>query len=81
MSRLTHAVSPQSGPCAPPGQPARIASPTAGSLIARNPDIPSNCQCVSFSIEGGKFHWLMNGKSVCPRPRCAVAGAAGRRGA
>jgi len=43
-------------------QLARITSPATGSLIALNLDILPSCQRVSFSIEGGKFHWLTNGK-------------------
>ena len=46
------------------------AVPAAGSLIARSPDIPSHGQCVSFSIEGGKFHWLMNSKKA-PATLCS----------
>lgn len=41
---------------------ARITSPTTGTIIALDPDIPPNRQRVSFSAEGSKLHWLMDGK-------------------
>ena len=45
--RLDHAAAIQSGSCALRDPPARITSPTMGSFIALNPEIPPNCQRVS----------------------------------
>jgi penicillin-binding protein 1C len=44
------------------GQAARITSPTAGTIIALDPDIPPNRQRLSFSAEGSNLRWLMDGK-------------------
>uniref|UniRef100_UPI000E0CFE68 penicillin-binding protein 1C n=1 Tax=Rhodoferax ferrireducens TaxID=192843 RepID=UPI000E0CFE68 len=43
-------------------QLARITSPTTGTIIALDPDIPPNRQRVSFHAEGTGLHWLMDGK-------------------
>jgi penicillin-binding protein 1C len=40
----------------------RITSPTTGTIIALDPDIPPNRQRVSFSAEGNNLRWLMDGK-------------------
>jgi penicillin-binding protein 1C len=41
---------------------ARITSPTSGTIIALDPDIPPNRQRVSFSAEGQGVAWLLDGK-------------------
>ena len=41
---------------------ARITSPTSGTIIALDPDIPPNRQRVSFSAEGQNVAWLLDGK-------------------
>jgi penicillin-binding protein 1C len=41
---------------------ARITSPTTGTIIALDPDIPPNRQRVSFSADGNNLRWLMDGK-------------------
>ncbi len=41
---------------------ARITSPTSGTIIALDPDIPPNRQRVSFSAEGANVAWLLDGK-------------------
>ena len=41
---------------------ARITSPTSGTIIALDPDIPPNRQRVSFSAEGADVAWLLDGK-------------------
>jgi penicillin-binding protein 1C len=41
---------------------ARITSPTSGTIIALDPDIPPNRQRVSFQAEGQNVAWLLNGK-------------------
>ena len=41
---------------------ARITSPTSGTIIALDPDIPPNRQRVSFSAEGTNVVWLLDGK-------------------
>jgi penicillin-binding protein 1C len=43
-------------------QLARITSPTTGTIIALDPDIPPNRQRVSFSAEGTGLRWVMDGK-------------------
>ncbi len=43
-------------------QPARITTPTTGTIIALDPDIPPNRQRVRFVAEGTNLHWLMDGK-------------------
>jgi penicillin-binding protein 1C len=40
----------------------RITSPTSGTIIALDPDIPPNRQRVSFSAEGQGVAWLLDGK-------------------
>ena len=44
------------------GQAARITTPTTGTIIALDPDIPPNRQRVSFVAEGANLRWLMDGK-------------------
>ena len=41
----------------------RITSPTSGSIIALDPDIPSNRQRISFRAEGRDLRWLIDGKT------------------
>jgi penicillin-binding protein 1C len=41
---------------------ARITSPTSGTIIALDPDIPPNRQRVSFAAEGQGVAWLIDGK-------------------
>jgi penicillin-binding protein 1C len=41
---------------------ARITSPTSGTIIALDPDIPPNRQRVSFQAEGQNVAWLLDGK-------------------
>jgi penicillin-binding protein 1C len=43
-------------------QPARITSPTTGTIIALDPDIPPRHQRVRFQAEGTNLRWLMDGK-------------------
>ena len=45
-----------------------MTSPTVGSLIALNPNILSNCQRVSFCVEGCKFRWLTDSKVFAKAP-------------
>ena len=45
-----------------PDTPARITAPASGTIIALDPDIPPSHQRVSFSAEGAKLRWLMDGK-------------------
>ncbi|MES2361716.1 MAG: penicillin-binding protein 1C [Pseudomonadota bacterium] len=40
----------------------RITAPTSGSIIALDPDIPPTRQRVSFSAQGRKLRWAMDGK-------------------
>jgi penicillin-binding protein 1C len=40
----------------------RITSPTSGTIIALDPDIPPNRQRLGFSAEGRNLRWLMDGK-------------------
>ncbi|MDO9405468.1 MAG: penicillin-binding protein 1C [Polaromonas sp.] len=41
----------------------RITSPTSGTIIALDPDIPPNRQRLSFTADGGpQLRWLMDGK-------------------
>jgi penicillin-binding protein 1C len=42
--------------------PARITSPTTGTIIALDPDIPPNRQRVSFQATGTGGRWLLDGK-------------------
>ncbi|MDO8768282.1 MAG: hypothetical protein Q7K57_06225, partial [Burkholderiaceae bacterium] len=41
---------------------ARITSPTSGTIIALDPDIPPNRQRVRFQAEGANLAWLLDGK-------------------
>ncbi len=41
---------------------ARITSPTSGSIIAIDPDIPPNRQRLNFSAKGSGLRWRMDGK-------------------
>jgi penicillin-binding protein 1C len=41
---------------------ARITSPTSGTIIALDPDIPPNRQRVNFQAEGQNVAWLLDGK-------------------
>lgn len=45
-------------------QPARITSPTTGTIIALDPDIPPRHQRVRFTAEGSNLRWLMDGKTM-----------------
>jgi penicillin-binding protein 1C len=40
----------------------RITSPTDGTIIALDPDIPPRNQRVSFQADGANLRWLMDGK-------------------
>ncbi len=42
----------------------KIIAPTAGTVIALDPDIPSKAQRVSFKAEGRNLRWRMEGKVV-----------------
>ena len=46
----------------------RITSPTNGSIIALDPDIPPNRQRVRFTAEGTKLRWLIDGKVFAQGP-------------
>ena len=48
---------------ATPATPPRITAPVSGTIIALDPDIPPNCQRLSFSAEGQATRWLMDGKA------------------
>ena len=39
-------------------------SPTTGTIIALDPDIPPNRQRVSFAAEGQHLRWLLDGKPL-----------------
>ncbi len=41
----------------------RITSPVNGTIIALDPDIPPNRQRVSFTANGQKLRWVLDGKS------------------
>lgn len=43
---------------------ARITSPTNGTIIALDPDIPPASQIVTLKAEGHQLSWLLNGKIV-----------------
>ena len=49
-------------------QAARITTPTTGTIIALDPDIPPNRQRVSFAAEGTDVRWLMDGKVFAKGP-------------
>ena len=42
----------------------KITSPTSGTIIALDPDIPPKAQRVSFKAEGHNLRWLMDGKPL-----------------
>ena len=42
----------------------KITSPTSGTIIALDPDIPPKAQRVSFKAEGRDLRWLMDGKPL-----------------
>ena len=42
---------------------AKITSPTSGSIIALDPDIPPNRQRISFRAEGRDLRWQIDGKA------------------
>ena len=42
----------------------KITSPTSGTIIALDPDIPAKVQRVSFKAEGRDLRWLMDGKPL-----------------
>lgn len=48
--------------------PPRITSPTSGTIIALDPDIPPNRQRVSFAAEGPHLRWRMDGKPFAKGP-------------
>jgi penicillin-binding protein 1C len=43
---------------------ARITSPTNGSIIALDPDIPPQRQRLTLQAQGHKLHWLLDGKPL-----------------
>ena len=45
------------------GAGGRITSPTTGTIIALDPDIPSKNQRVSFQADGSNLRWLMDGRA------------------
>ncbi|RZI94659.1 MAG: penicillin-binding protein 1C [Variovorax sp.] len=49
-------------PAAFTGAAARITSPTSGTIIALDPDIPPNRQRVRFESEGAGVRWQIDGK-------------------
>ena len=50
------------GAKAPDQAPARITSPSPGTIVALDPDIPPANQRVRFTQEGSAGRWLMDGK-------------------
>jgi penicillin-binding protein 1C len=46
------------------GKKGRITSPTTGTIIALDPDIPPNRQRVSFEATGTGVRWLLDGKPM-----------------
>jgi penicillin-binding protein 1C len=52
-----------SGAEALPHQLARITTPSSGTIIALDPDIPPHRQRVSFTADGLNVRWLMDGKA------------------
>jgi penicillin-binding protein 1C len=44
------------------GAGGRITSPTTGTIIALDPDIPPKSQRVTFLADGTNLRWLMDGK-------------------
>jgi penicillin-binding protein 1C len=67
---------------------ARIIAPTSGTIIALDPDIPPNRQRVTFTSDGSKLRWLVDGKPFAngstaqwlPWPGRHVIQLAGERG-
>ena len=49
-------------------QTARITTPTTGTIIALDPDIPPKNQRVSFQADGANLRWLMDGKVFAKGP-------------
>jgi penicillin-binding protein 1C len=47
---------------------ARITTPTNGTIIALDPDIPPNRQRLSLQAEGANLRWLMDGKPLAKGP-------------
>ena len=45
-----------------PSLPGRILTPTSGTIVALDPDIPPQHQRLTFSAQGAKLRWLMDGK-------------------
>jgi penicillin-binding protein 1C len=41
----------------------RITSPTTGTIVALDPDIPPRNQRVTFLADGANLRWLMDGKA------------------
>ena len=58
----------QKHPQLPEQQTARITSPTTGTIIALDPDIPPRNQRVSFQAEGNNLRWLVDGKVFARGP-------------
>jgi penicillin-binding protein 1C len=58
----------KTAPKSPPQPQGRITSPTSGTIIALDPDIPPNRQRVHFTAEGTKLRWLMDGKVFAQGP-------------
>jgi penicillin-binding protein 1C len=50
------------------GAGGRITSPTTGTIIALDPDIPSKSQRVTFLADGTNLRWLMDGKVFAKGP-------------
>jgi penicillin-binding protein 1C len=44
------------------GAGGRITTPTTGTIIALDPDIPPQNQRVTFQADGANLRWLMDGK-------------------
>jgi penicillin-binding protein 1C len=51
-----------------PALPAQITSPTAGTIIALDPDIPPRHQRLHFTALGEAGQWLLNGKKIANTP-------------
>ena len=49
----------------------KITSPSTGTIIALDPDIPPKAQRVNFKAEGRDLRWLMNGKPFARGPQVA----------
>ena len=59
---LSTAYKPQNTPHIQDSTSARITSPTNGTIVALDPDIPPRAQRLTFSAEGNGLHWKMDGK-------------------